>query len=162
MQLLETQVEAIAKMCHQANKVWNEINNEYDQVSWDIAPVWQKKSCIEGVIWRLENWNAPVSAQHEAWSKSKVEDGWVFGLVKDAEKKTHPCLVPFEELPQFQRIKDNLFTAIVMGMAVGMGFVPNLDIELDKISRAADKMVEGGPINWQGEIPLSKESFGGC
>jgi hypothetical protein len=36
--------------------------------------------------------------------------------VKDAELKTHPCLVPFEELPKFQQQKDRLFRAIVKAL----------------------------------------------
>jgi hypothetical protein len=42
-----------------------------------------------------------------------IKDGWVYGEVKDAEKKTHPCLVPFDQLPLFQQKKDKLFCAIV-------------------------------------------------
>ena len=45
--------------------------------------------------------------------QEKINDGWVYGEVKDAEKKTHPCIVPFEELPEFQQKKDALFCAIV-------------------------------------------------
>jgi hypothetical protein len=45
--------------------------------------------------------------------EDKIKDGWVYGETKDAEKKTHPCLVPFHELPEFQQKKDKLFCAIV-------------------------------------------------
>jgi hypothetical protein len=45
--------------------------------------------------------------------EDKKKDGWVYGEVKDAEAKTHPCIVPFEELPEFQKKKDALFCAIV-------------------------------------------------
>jgi len=48
-----------------------------------------------------------------AWLEDKKKDGWVYGEVKDAEAKTHPCIVPFEELPEFQKKKDALFCAIV-------------------------------------------------
>ena len=27
--------------------------------------------------------------------KQKTDEGWVWGPFKDAEKKTHPCMVPF-------------------------------------------------------------------
>ena len=50
---------------------------------------------------------------HNNWSAEKVADGWVYGEVKDVEKKTHPCLVPFDQLPLFQQKKDKLFSAIV-------------------------------------------------
>ena len=38
---------------------------------------------------------------------------WSYGEVKDAEAKTHPCLIPYDQLPEFQKAKDKLFVAIV-------------------------------------------------
>lgn len=61
----------------------------------------------------MNNPLAPQSAQHDAWSQDKINDGWIYGVEKDAEKKTHPCLVPFDQLPEFQQKKDALFCAIV-------------------------------------------------
>lgn len=48
-----------------------------------------------------------------AWMDDKLKDGWMYGETKDPEAKTHPCLVPFKELPIFQQKKDALFCAIV-------------------------------------------------
>jgi len=103
----------IAIVCHQANKAWCEANDDKTQKDWDDAEQWQKDSAIRGVIFKLENPNAGSDAQHNAWSKDKFTDGWVYGEVKDAEKKTHPCLVSFDKLPEFQQKKDALFCAIV-------------------------------------------------
>jgi hypothetical protein len=103
----------IARICHQANKAWCEANNDFSQSSWDEAEEWQQDSAINGVKFRLENPDAPASAMHDNWSKEKLANGWVYGETKDTEKKTHPCLVPFEELPEFQQKKDKLFSAIV-------------------------------------------------
>jgi hypothetical protein len=41
----------------------------------------------------------------------------VYGEVKDAVAKTHPCMVPYDDLPEFQRKKDALFLAIVRVLA---------------------------------------------
>jgi hypothetical protein len=103
----------IAKVCHQANKKWCEANGDDTQVDWRFAPEWQQQSAIDGVEFRLANPDAPASAMHDNWSKQKIADGWVYGEVKDSDKKTHPCLVPFKELPLFQQKKDKLFSAIV-------------------------------------------------
>jgi len=65
-----------------------------------------------GVEYFIANPDAPDSAQHDAWMRCKLEDGWVFGETKDGEKKTHPCLIPFEQLPKSQQAKDTLFKAI--------------------------------------------------
>ena len=45
--------------------------------------------------------------------KDKVDAGWVYGEEKDEEKKTHPCLMRFEQLSEFQQKKDKLFCDIV-------------------------------------------------
>jgi hypothetical protein len=56
------------------------------------------------------------SAQHEAWCDHKIADGWKYGPVKDAGKKEHPCLVPYDELPPEQKAKDYVFRAIVTSL----------------------------------------------
>ncbi len=42
--------------------------------------------------------------------------GWRYGLKKDPAAKTHPCLVPYWQLPAEQRRKDGLFAAIVAAL----------------------------------------------
>jgi hypothetical protein len=51
-------------------------------------------------------------ASHEAWSKNRLAHGWVYGEKKDLDAKTHPCLVPFDQLPVDQQAKDFLFVAL--------------------------------------------------
>jgi len=109
----EGQIKIIAGVCHEANKEFCRMNGDSSQVTFSQAPTWQRDSAVAGVKFRLANPDAPVDAQHNAWMESKLKDGWVYGEVKDAEKKTHPCLVPFAELPPFQQKKDTLFCAIV-------------------------------------------------
>lgn len=106
-------VEIIAKACHEANKRWCEANGDFTQAHWDMAELWQRQSAMKGVEFRLANPDAKESAQHDAWMADKEKDGWVYGEVKDAEAKTHPCMLPFEDLPDFQKKKDRLFCAIV-------------------------------------------------
>lgn len=104
---------AIARVCHEANRAWCIANGDMSQVDWEDAPEWQKQSTLESVRFRLENPDAPISAQHDQWMESKLKDGWVYGPIKHAGEKTHPCLVPFEDLLPFEKDKDALFAAIV-------------------------------------------------
>lgn len=106
-------VDWIAVVCHQANKAWCESVGDFSQKNWNEAEGWQRGSAIKGVEYRIENPNGGHDAQHNSWMKEKVDGGWVFGEVKDAEAKTHPCIVPFEQLPIFQQKKYALFCAIV-------------------------------------------------
>jgi len=109
-------IESIAKVCHQANKAWCEANNDNSQKDWEQAEQWQRDSAIKGVQFKIDNPDAGDDAQHNAWMADKVNDGWVYGEMKDAEAKTHPCIVPFGQLPEFQRKKDALFCAIVTAL----------------------------------------------
>jgi len=114
---MEYSIESIAKVCHEANKAYCQGIGDDSQLPWDQAAEWQRASAIKGAEYVLANPEAPASAQHEAWLKDKLADGWVYGEVKDPEKKTHPCCVPYEELPVEQQKKDALFKAIVAALA---------------------------------------------
>ena len=103
----------IAIVCHAANRMWCEANDDTSQKHWNDAEQWQRDSAMKGVQFRLDNPDAGEDTQHNAWMADKVADGWIYGEVKDAELKTHPCIVPFNELPEFQQKKDALFCAIV-------------------------------------------------
>ncbi len=107
-------LETIARVCHEVNRAYCEGLGDYSQPSWRDAPDWQRSSAIAGVEKALAG-ATPIEL-HESWCDHKRADGWVYGEVKDADKKTHPCLVPYGELPQSQRIKDYLFAAVVKAL----------------------------------------------
>lgn len=106
-------IEFIAKACHEVNKAYCESLNDHSQVGWDSAPDWQKESAINGVKFHLKNPDSTPESSHDNWAKEKLAEGWKYGPVKDAEKKEHPCLIPYCDLPQEQRSKDYIFKAIV-------------------------------------------------
>lgn len=105
--------EAIAKVAHEINAAFCQAIGDNSQPTWVDAPDWQKESAVNGVRFHLENPNADASASHENWLKEKVTDGWVYGEEKNPELKTHPCCVPYDELPMEQRAKDYLFKQTV-------------------------------------------------
>ena len=109
--------EQIAKVAHEVNAALCLAFGDDSQKPWDDAEEWQRESAVKGVQFAIENPDAPPSAQHDAWSADKEADGWVYGDVKDTEKKTHPCLVPFDELPPEQKAKDYLFKQVVRSLA---------------------------------------------
>lgn len=109
-------IEAVARICHEVNRIFSMRHCPADPFpipNWDGAPDWQKKSCINGVEWRLSNLDAPVKANHDNWMKHKAADGWAYGGIKDELLKEHPCMVHFNRLPDEQQTKDYLFTTIV-------------------------------------------------
>lgn len=110
-------VDEIARVCHEANKAYCRALGDYSQLPWLHAQEWQQTSAINGVKFNLENPDAPASASHDNWLKEKLAGGWRYGPVKDEQKKTHPCCVPYEELPLEQRRKDALFKAVVAALS---------------------------------------------
>ena len=108
----------IAIVCHEANRAFcAEFMNDHSQLSWNDAPDWQRYASESTAEFLLENPDASDSVTHEVWMQNKIADGWVYGDVKDVDKKTHPCLVPFDKLPLLQQKKDVLFRAIVKALA---------------------------------------------
>jgi len=106
----------IAIVCHEANRAYCQQMGDYSHMQWDSAPQWQHNSAVKGVVFILENPSASPSSSHDSWLSEKKADGWKYGPVKDAEKKEHPCYVPYEDLPIEQKRKDYLFGAIVRSL----------------------------------------------
>ncbi|MGL4638538.1 MAG: RyR domain-containing protein [Shewanella sp.] len=124
----KSNIDLIAKLCHETNAAYCRSMGDISQKSWADAEEWQKQSARNGVIMHLLNPGASPSASHESWMKEKLDDGWVHGDVKDAEAKTHPCIVDYDQLPKEQQAKDYIFKAIVNTQS-GLHFA-GLDLDL--------------------------------
>ena len=110
-------VSDIARVCHEANKGLCDAQGDFSQCTWENAPDWQKESAVKGVEFNIENPDAPASASHDSWLAEKEATGWKYGEIKDADKKEHPCFVPYDELPDEQKAKDHLFKGIVASLS---------------------------------------------
>lgn len=105
--------EDVAKVCHEANRAYCSTIGDHSQTSWEDAPDWQKESAVNGVRFHFFNENTTPADSHNSWLKEKEEQGWKYGPVKSADEKTHPCFVPYEQLPKSQQVKDYIFKSIV-------------------------------------------------
>jgi hypothetical protein len=106
----------IAWVCHEANRAYCETLGDESQVPWDEAPQWIRTSAVTGVLHALKLPDGTPEDQHNAWLEEKRAEGWVYGPVKDADKKTHPCVVPYHELGVAHKRKDYLFRAVVKAL----------------------------------------------
>lgn len=90
---------------HEANKEIQQQTGEY------IPPLDNHltQSILDGVYFVLDNPNCTPEQQHNNWCYFKRQDGWKYGPNKDFERKEHPCLVPYSELPEIQQRKDSVF-----------------------------------------------------
>ena len=111
MSLSKIQIETIARACHEANRTWCLYLGDTSQVEWTEAPDNIRESAIAGVTIAANG--ATPEEQHDAWCAFKVQDGWIHGEAKNAALKTHPCLVPYADLPPEQRAKDAIYIGTV-------------------------------------------------
>lgn len=114
--LIHLHVENVARACHEVNRIYCESIGDPSQVRWEDAPEWQRKSAVDGVENILTRIVTRPEQSHESWLDEKARTGWKFGPVKDAEKKEHPCFVPYAQLPEAQKRKDELFFQIVTSL----------------------------------------------
>jgi len=112
--MVKISVEEIAKVCHEANRALTACVGDVPvQSPWELVSEDMRKSCIRGVEFALANPNAPASAQHEAWVADRLANGWTLGPERSDLLKTHPMLIPYEQMPEHVQKKDALFKAIV-------------------------------------------------
>lgn len=108
--------EAIAAVCHEANRAYCLTLGDSSQYPWGAAPEWQRLSAVNGVQAIIDNPDMTPEGSHENWLAEKEADGWTWGEVKDAGKKVHPCFMPYSMLPTDQKVKDVLFQAVARAL----------------------------------------------
>lgn len=109
-------LEHVCRLAHEMLRAWCELNGDHSLPAWEDAPAWQRDSTMDTVRFFADHPTAADSAMHDEWLDQKRRTGWVFGPVKDAELKQHPCIVPFDQLPAEQQFKDRL-----LRMVIGIG-----------------------------------------
>lgn len=66
---------------------------------------------------------------HEVWSKTRIEQGWTYGKKRDDVLKQHPCLVPYEELPEEEKVYDRNSSVETLKLIMKLGFKISKDEE---------------------------------
>lgn len=59
---------------------------------------------------------------HDEWAKTRVEQGWSYGDTRDDKNKKHPCLVPYDELPEEEKVYDRNSAISTLKFIISMGF----------------------------------------
>lgn len=59
---------------------------------------------------------------HEVWAKERIEQGWSYGEKRDDVNKLHPCLLPYEELPEFEKKFDRNTAIETLKLIKKIGF----------------------------------------
>lgn len=108
--------EAIARVVHEALRAFRAAHGQEALPPWSKAPAWMRQSTFSSVAFVIDNPDASASATHDLWLADKQAEGWRYAPVKDAEARTHPLMIPYDNLPEIERRKDALLAAIVRAL----------------------------------------------
>ena len=59
---------------------------------------------------------------HEVWAVGRIKEGWTYGEVRDDSKKTTPCLVPYDELPDSEKEYDRNTALETIRLIISLGY----------------------------------------
>ena len=59
---------------------------------------------------------------HEVWAETRINQGWTFGEKRNDDLKTHPCLIPYEELPEEEKEYDRNTSIGTLKLILKLGF----------------------------------------
>lgn len=120
-------ITEIARIAHEVNRAYCASMGDHSHEPWEHAEAWQQESAVDGVQFRLDNPDCMPEDSHKNWLKLKEKEGWRWGAVKSESVKLHPCILPYEELPQWERSKDYIFGAVVDQLLTHLGDEDKID-----------------------------------
>lgn len=59
---------------------------------------------------------------HEVWARARISQGWKYGPTRNDELKTHPGLVPYEELSENEKDYDRATSQETLKLIIKLGF----------------------------------------
>lgn len=59
---------------------------------------------------------------HDVWAATRIAQGWSYGPARDDAAKKHPCLVPYELLPEHEKEYDRQTAMETIKAVVKLGF----------------------------------------
>ena len=59
---------------------------------------------------------------HEMWAQKRIADGWKYGPERNDHLKTHPSLVPYEELSESEKSYDRALVNEALKSILSLGY----------------------------------------
>ena len=59
---------------------------------------------------------------HDIWAQQRLADGWIWGPRRDGDKKEHPCLIPYEKLPESEKEYDRNAALETLKCMLALGY----------------------------------------
>lgn len=60
---------------------------------------------------------------HDVWAASRMAEGWSWGKERNDALKQHPCLVPYNELPESEKEYDRKTSIETLKLIQKLGFI---------------------------------------
>lgn len=59
---------------------------------------------------------------HDQWAAQRFADGWKYGAKRDDDQKLHPCLVPYDQLPDSEKEYDRITALSTIQTILNLGY----------------------------------------
>jgi len=59
---------------------------------------------------------------HEIWAQQRLRDGWTYGAHRDDVRRTHPSLVPYENLSESEKEYDRIMVNETLKTILALGY----------------------------------------
>jgi len=59
---------------------------------------------------------------HDIWANQRLKEGWKYGPGRNDDLKEHPCLVPYEELPESEKEYDRNAAIMTLKAITALGY----------------------------------------
>ena len=106
--------EQIAKVCYgaiQSNLI--AVDLTFAHTNWESTEAVDKEFCLAKVQFYLDNPEAGPEQFHDRWMEKMRMAGWKHNLRLDKIEMGHPYLIPYQCLPDSDRMCQEIFCGIV-------------------------------------------------
>ena len=59
---------------------------------------------------------------HDVWARQRMEQGWTYGPERDDLRKKHPCLIPYQQLPESEKVYDRKVSMETLKLILSEGY----------------------------------------
>lgn len=59
---------------------------------------------------------------HDVWAQQRISDGWRYGPQRNDDRKEHPCLVAYSDLPESEKEYDRNAAMSTLKAIIALGY----------------------------------------
>ena len=77
----------------------------------------------EAALRNMETVTEQIAANiHDVWVQNRITEGWQYGMLRNDERKEHLCLVPYADLPEYEKEYDRKTAMATLKVIKKLGF----------------------------------------